>query len=255
MRLSEYLEPELVVIGLDTAGLREQGNSIDGVIVHEGASEGNPSLHITVNIHVRTWFDFLSDALNALVTRVEDRLAEGESIEEVARAERLNLVTTPPVTEAGQVPGQQFSIPPELRPLLQGAFEVDPDDPAFENPTKFVGPVYDKATADALAADNGWTTANPCRGVPRFPTKSRERFLSADELAVYVEAFERSGWHGAINRYRAQDLDAVLRGEYPGTVVKQMAGLMGRCAGVHGKNSVCRKNSSAWRSRSAASRR
>src|SRR5215212_3767868 len=29
--------------------------------------------------------------------------------------------------------------------------EVDPADPAFANPTKFVGPVYDKATADALA--------------------------------------------------------------------------------------------------------
>ncbi len=35
--------------------------------------------------------------------------------------------------------------------------EVDPDDPAFENPTKFVGPVYAKAEADALAADKGWT--------------------------------------------------------------------------------------------------
>ncbi len=35
--------------------------------------------------------------------------------------------------------------------------EVDPDDPAFTNPTKFVGPVYDKATADALAADKGWS--------------------------------------------------------------------------------------------------
>ena len=29
---------------------------------------------------------------------------------------------------------------------------VDPDDPAFETPTKFVGPVYDKATADEMAA-------------------------------------------------------------------------------------------------------
>jgi bifunctional lysine-specific demethylase and histidyl-hydroxylase NO66 len=37
--------------------------------VHEGASGGNPSLHITVNIHVRTWFDFLSDALNSLADR------------------------------------------------------------------------------------------------------------------------------------------------------------------------------------------
>src|SRR3954447_4455368 len=29
--------------------------------------------------------------------------------------------------------------------------QVDPDDPAFENPTKFVGPIYTKAEADALA--------------------------------------------------------------------------------------------------------
>ena len=35
--------------------------------------------------------------------------------------------------------------------------EVDPDDPAFTNPTKFVGPVYSKEEADALAAEKGWT--------------------------------------------------------------------------------------------------
>src|SRR6476619_5761883 len=34
--------------------------------------------------------------------------------------------------------------------------EVDPDDPGFKNPTKFVGPVYEKAEADRLAADKGW---------------------------------------------------------------------------------------------------
>ncbi|MAT05334.1 MAG: epoxide hydrolase [Acidimicrobiaceae bacterium] len=32
--------------------------------------------------------------------------------------------------------------------------------------------------------------------------------LTAEELDVYVAAYERSGWHGPINRYRAQDLDA-----------------------------------------------
>ncbi|MAU51763.1 MAG: carbamate kinase [Roseovarius sp.] len=36
---------------------------------------------------------------------------------------------------------------------------VDPDDPAFETPTKFVGPVYDKATADEMAARHGWSIA------------------------------------------------------------------------------------------------
>ena len=34
--------------------------------------------------------------------------------------------------------------------------EVDPDDPAFKNPTKFVGPVYTKEDAERLAAEKGW---------------------------------------------------------------------------------------------------
>jgi carbamate kinase len=34
--------------------------------------------------------------------------------------------------------------------------EVDPKDPAFQNPTKFVGPVYEKAEADRLAGEKGW---------------------------------------------------------------------------------------------------
>ena len=37
--------------------------------------------------------------------------------------------------------------------------EVDPDDPAFANPTKPIGPVYDKATAESLAAEHGWAIA------------------------------------------------------------------------------------------------
>jgi len=35
--------------------------------------------------------------------------------------------------------------------------EVDAHDPAFSNPTKFVGPCYGKEEADHLAADKGWT--------------------------------------------------------------------------------------------------
>ncbi|MBY5935038.1 carbamate kinase [Tateyamaria omphalii] len=34
--------------------------------------------------------------------------------------------------------------------------EVDRDDPAFDAPTKFVGPVYDKEEADRIAAQKGW---------------------------------------------------------------------------------------------------
>lgn len=37
--------------------------------------------------------------------------------------------------------------------------EVDPQDPAFVNPTKPIGPIYDKGTAEKLAADKGWSIA------------------------------------------------------------------------------------------------
>jgi carbamate kinase len=47
---------------------------------------------------------------------------------------------------------------PMERPLatLLTMVEVDPDDPAFNDPTKFVGPIYDQAAAEALAAEKGW---------------------------------------------------------------------------------------------------
>lgn len=37
--------------------------------------------------------------------------------------------------------------------------EVDPHDPAFQNPTKPIGPVYDRAEAQQLSAQRGWSIA------------------------------------------------------------------------------------------------
>lgn len=47
---------------------------------------------------------------------------------------------------------------PFERPLatILSMIEVDPADPAFKNPTKFIGPVYDKAEADRIAAEKAW---------------------------------------------------------------------------------------------------
>ncbi len=49
----------------------------------------------------------------------------------------------------------------EDRPFatLLTMIEVDPDDPAFDNPTKFIGPVYGEADARQLAAEKGWAIA------------------------------------------------------------------------------------------------
>jgi carbamate kinase len=48
-------------------------------------------------------------------------------------------------------------LPPEV-PLatILTMVEVDPDDLAFTEPTKFVGPVYEQARADELAVSRGW---------------------------------------------------------------------------------------------------
>ncbi len=50
---------------------------------------------------------------------------------------------------------------PTAQPLatVLTMIEVDRDDPAFDHPTKPIGPVYDRATADRLAAAGGWTIA------------------------------------------------------------------------------------------------
>jgi carbamate kinase len=54
--------------------------------------------------------------------------------------------------------------------------EVDPGDPAFADPTKFIGPVYDRADAEALARDKGWAIkpdGNKWRRVVASPAPKR----------------------------------------------------------------------------------
>src|SRR3954470_11727633 len=49
------------------------------------------------------------------------------------------------------------AMPPDV-PLatILTMVQVDHDDPAFQDPTKFVGPIYTKADADALTAEKAW---------------------------------------------------------------------------------------------------
>jgi carbamate kinase len=70
------------------------------------------------------------------------------------------------VLDAGTQGMIGYLIQQELRSLLPPQSQVatlltmvvvDPDDPAFASPTKFVGPVYAKDAAEALAALKGWT--------------------------------------------------------------------------------------------------
>jgi peptidyl-prolyl cis-trans isomerase D len=71
-----------------------------------------------------------TDALSALVSRIEDQIQDGASFEDAARAEHLAIVTTPPISQSGQPGGDNaFVLAAELRPLLRPAFEIDAEDP------------------------------------------------------------------------------------------------------------------------------
>jgi len=50
----------------------------------------------------------------------------------------------------------QNALPHSTAACLVSRTLVSADDPAFANPTKFVGPVYDETQASKLAADYGW---------------------------------------------------------------------------------------------------
>ena len=67
-------------------------------------------------------------AVSKLVTRIEDQIGDGASFEEVAKANKLQIVETPPVTAAGAAPGTDFQLSVEAKVLLKGGFELSTDD-------------------------------------------------------------------------------------------------------------------------------
>jgi carbamate kinase len=66
---------------------------------------------------------------------------------------------------------------------------VDPDDPAFGNPTKPIGPIYDKATAEALAAEKGWSIAPDGEHFRRVvPSPKPQRIFEIRPIRMLVDA-------------------------------------------------------------------
>ena len=128
-----------------------------------------------------------------------------------------------------------YMIEDELRDALDGAREVatlltqvvvEADDPAFENPTKPIGPVYEEATAQRLAAKRGWAVARDGEYWRRVVASPRpQRILEISSLRVLLDAGivvicaggggipvvaeESGGWRG-IEAVVDKDLSAAL---------------------------------------------
>jgi len=83
---------------------------------------------------------------------------------------------------AGRLPGKDVA-------TLLTRVEVDPFDPAFGQPTKPIGPVYDQQTARRLAAERGWAVAQERAGWRRVVPSPEPRGLPGlRAVKVLVEA-------------------------------------------------------------------
>jgi carbamate kinase len=101
------------------------------------------------------------------------------------------------VLDAGTQGMIGYLIQQELRSLLPPEHQVatlltmivvDPRDPAFANPAKFVGPVYPKDAADKLAADKGWAFRQDGAAWRRVvPSPEPHRILEIEPITWLLE--------------------------------------------------------------------
>lgn len=65
---------------------------------------------------------------------------------------------------------------------------VDPHDPAFDNPTKPIGPIYDQETAEKLAAEKGWWIAPDGKHFRRVvPSPKPQRIFEIRPIRALVD--------------------------------------------------------------------
>ena len=65
--------------------------------------------------------------------------------------------------------------------------QVDPKDPAFANPTQFIGPVYEEAEARALAAEKQWSVKADGKFFRRVvPSPLPQRIVEGDAIETLI---------------------------------------------------------------------
>ncbi|MCV3271485.1 carbamate kinase [Roseobacter sinensis] len=79
-------------------------------------------------------------------------------------------------------------VPERNYATLLTQIEVDPADPAFRTPTKFIGPVYTDAEATRLSAARGWTMGRDGSHLRRtVPSPRPQRILELEVIRLLLD--------------------------------------------------------------------
>lgn len=79
-------------------------------------------------------------------------------------------------------------VPEAKYATLLTQIEVDAKDPAFQNPTKFIGPIYTREEAAQLSADKGWTIGQDGAHFRRtVPSPRPKRILELDVIRLLLD--------------------------------------------------------------------
>lgn len=71
--------------------------------------------------------------------------------------------------------------------VLLTQVEVSPADPAFQSPTKFIGPVYSQAQADTLSAEKNWAFKADGQWFRRVvPSPQPQRIIESDAIVALI---------------------------------------------------------------------
>lgn len=79
-----------------------------------------------------------------------------------------------------QLPQREISV-------LLTQVEVDANDPAFSNPTKYIGPIYDHAQTQVLQAEKGWVFKADGHSFRRVvPSPQPKRIVERDAIQTLI---------------------------------------------------------------------
>jgi peptidyl-prolyl cis-trans isomerase D len=141
-------------------------------------------------------------AMNETTARIEQEMAEGRSLAEVAAELGLELASTAPITATGQVYGTNTTAPQALAPIIQVAFEMEEGEPQLAETvpgTSFL--IYDVAeiTPSAVAplaeirADVvlAWRRARGMEGAAAAAARVIERIRGGQTMQAALAAEQK----------------------------------------------------------------